>query len=316
MARTMVDRAADMEVFDTVVRVGSLSGAGRALGLTPSAVSRILSRLELRLGVRLLIRSTRALTLTPEGEAYHLAARRILADMTESEGAIAYQGAPRGRVRVNSALAYGRLTIIPLLAAFVARYPEILVEISLSDELTDVLAGQTDVAIRFGPLADSPLTARRLGSSGRTIVASPAYLARAGTPQVPEDLIAHNCLNFSFRRADPAWPFRRDERDYALSVGGNIEANNGETLVQLAQQGAGIARVGSFHVDADVKAGRLVALLEPYNPGDTENVHAVFVGGANMPRRVRAFVDFLAEQLTGTDNRENDPTRSGLSTPT
>lgn len=300
MARMMVDRAGEMEAFDAVVRSSSLSAAGRALGLTPSAVSRIISRIEARLGVRLLVRTTRALTLTPEGEAYHRAARRILADLTESEGAIAWQAAPRGRLRVSASLAYGRLTIVPLLADFTALYPQILVDISLSDEITDVLAGDADVAIRFGPLADSPLTARRLGANGRTIVASPAYLSRAGTPLTPEDLLAHNCLSFNFRRAEPGWPFRREGQDFALSVRGNIEANNGETLVQLAAQGVGIARVGSFHVDADIAAGRLTALLEPFNPGDTEDIHALFVGGTATPRRVRVFVDFLAKRLSGS----------------
>lgn len=303
MSRTMVDRASEMEAFDAVVRAGSLSGAGRALGLTPSALSRILSRIEQRLGVRLLIRTTRALTLTPEGAAYHLAARRILADLAESEGAIASQAAPRGRLRISVGPAYGRLAIVPLLPGFVARYPEIRVDISISDALVDVLSGQTDVAIRIGALSDSPLTARRLGANGRTIVASPAYLACAGTPAVPQDLIGHNCLNFNFRRADPDWRFRGDGGDYVLSLGGNIETNNGETMLQLAQQGVGIARLGSFHVDAEVAAGRLVALLEAYNPGDTEDIHALFVGGASTPRRVRVFVDYLIEQLSWPSGR-------------
>jgi DNA-binding transcriptional LysR family regulator len=293
----MVDRAGEMEAFDAVARTGSLSAAGRLLGLTPSALSRIISRIESRLGVRLMIRTTRTLSLTPEGEAYRLAARRILADMTESEGAISYQASPRGRLRVSASLAYGRLTIVPLLGEFVALYPEILVDLSLGDELTDVLGGKADVAIRFGPLSDSPLTARRLGSNGRTIIASPEYLKRAGTPTVPEDLLDHNCLNFNFRRADPGWPFMRDGHQIALNVGGNIEANNGETLVQLAQRGVGIARVGSFHVEADIAAGNLIALLQLYNPGDTEDLNALFVGGASTPRRVRVFVDFLVERL-------------------
>lgn len=297
MWRASADRASDMEAFDAVVRAGSLSGAGRALGLTPSALSRIISRLEARLGVRLLIRTTRVLTLTPEGEAYHLAARRILADLDEAEGAIADQAAPRGRLRLSVGPAYGRLTLVPLLPAFAARYPEILVDVSVTDTLVDVLAGQADVAIRIGPLADSPLTARRLGASRRTIVASPDYLARAGTPEVPEDLLGHNCLNFSFRRAGSDWPFRREGRDYALSPRGNIETNNGETMGELVRLGVGISRLGRFHVADDLAAGRLVALLEPYNPGDTEEIHALFVGGASTPRRVRVFVDFLVEQL-------------------
>ncbi len=297
MAREMIDRSGEMEAFVAAIREGSFSSAGRVLGLTPSAVSRIVARIEARLGVRLIVRTTRSMTLTPEGEAYHLAAQRILADMAETEDAIAEQAAPRGRLRVSAALAHGRLSIVPLLEEFVERYPGILVDISLGDTLVDIAGGRADVAIRFGPLPDSLLTARKLGENGRTIVASPDYLARMGTPQIPEDLLGHNCLNFNFRRAEPVWPFRRDGRDYALGVKGNIEANNGETLVQLARQGVGIARVGSFHVVDDIAAGRLVALLEPYNPGDREDIHAVFVGGTNTPTRVRVFVDFLAERL-------------------
>lgn len=293
----MADRASDLQAFDAVIRAGSLSGGGRALGLTPSALSRMISRIEQRLGVRLLIRSTRALTLTPEGKAYHLAAQRILADLAEAEAAIASQAAPRGRLRVSVGPSYGRLTIVPLLGAFVARYPEMLVDISVTDELADVLTGQADVAIRIGSLPDSPLTARRLGCSRRCLVASPAYLARAGTPRLPADLAAHNCLRFNFRSAEAGWPFRSDGVDQLLAVRGNIEANNGETLHQLVLQGVGIARLGRFHVGADVAAGRLVALLEDHYPGDTEDIHALFVGGANTPRRVRVFVDFLVESL-------------------
>jgi DNA-binding transcriptional LysR family regulator len=153
------------------------------------------------------------------------------------------------------------------------------------------------VAIRFGPLADSTLTARKIGETRRVIVASPDYLAANGTPQAPEDLHRHNCLNFNFRRAEPVWPFRREGRDFALSVRGSIEANNGETLGQLAAAGVGIARVGRFSVAAEIADGRLVPLLETFNPGDVELIHAVFVGGANTPARVRVFVDFLAARL-------------------
>lgn len=291
------DRARELAVFSAIARTGSFSAAGRALDLTPSAVSRTIDRVEARLGVRLLIRTTRALTLTAEGQSYLGAARRILADLDEAERVIADQGAPRGRLRVSAALSHGRLCIVPLLGDFVLRYPHILVDISLTDTVVDIAAGQADVAIRFGPLADSALTARRIGETGRCIVASPAYLARHGTPQLPEDLLRHNCLNFNFRRAEPVWPFRRDGRDYALSVTGTIEANNGETLGQLAVDGIGITRVGHFGVVDDIAAGRLVPLLEDFNPGDVETIHAVFVGGANMPARVRVFVDYLAERL-------------------
>lgn len=291
------DRARSLEVFAAVAAQGSFSAAGRVLGLTPSAVSRTVDRIEARLGVRLLLRTTRALTLTAEGQAYLGAARRILTDLDDAEQAIADQGAPRGRLRVSAALSHGRLCIVPLLGEFARLYPHILVDISLSDSIVDVAAGQADVAIRFGPLADSGLTARKLGENGRVIVASPGYLGRHGTPRVPADLHDHNCLNFNFRRAEPVWPFCDGRSDYAMTVTGNIEANNGETLGQLAAAGVGITRVGAFSVVDELADGRLVPILEDFNPGDVEVIHAVFVGGVNTPARVRVFVDFLAERL-------------------
>ncbi|MBD8679142.1 LysR family transcriptional regulator [Sphingomonas sp. CFBP 13720] len=292
-------RSGEMTVFAVVAEQGSLSAAARTLGLTPSAVSRIVARIEARLGVRLLVRTTRALSLTVEGDAYLRAARRILTDLAEVEGAIADQASPRGRLRVTASLAHGRLFVLPLLGDFTARYPGIVVDLNLSDRIVDVLRGQADVAIRFGQLADSPLTARKLGETGRVVVASPDYLARHGVPRVPDDLLNHNCLSFSFRRAEPGWPFRQDGRDRALAVTGTIEANNGESLTQLARAGVGIARVGRFAVEDDLATGRLVPLLEAYNPQDHEPLHALFVGGATMPARVRAFVDFLVERMNG-----------------
>lgn len=291
------DRARALELFAAVAAEGSFSAAGRKLGLTPSAVSRAIDRIEARLGVRLLLRTTRALTLTVEGQAYLGTARRILADLDDAEQAIADQGAPRGRLRVSVSLAHGRQCVVPLLGDFVRLHPHILVDVGLTDRVVDVAGGQADVAIRFGPLADSALTARKLGETRRVIVASPDYLARHGTPSVPEDLHDHVCLNFNFRRVEPVWPFRKDGRDYALGVRGSIEANNGETLAQLATAGVGITRVGAFSVVERIAAGRLVPILEEYNPGDVEAIHAVFVGGANTPARVRVFVDFLAERL-------------------
>ena len=291
------DRARELEVFAATVEGGSFSAAGRTLGLTPSAISRTIDRIEARLGVRLMLRTTRLLTLTAEGRAYLGVARRILTDLDDAEREIADQGAPRGRLRVSAAFAHGRQRIVPLLGEFARLYPHILVDISLTDAIVDIVGGQADVAIRFGMLPDSPLTARRIGETGRTIVASPDYLARCGTPEVPEDLHDHNCLNFNFRRAEPVWPFRKQGRDYALTVHGNVEANNGETLGQLALDGVGITRVGNFSVAADLVAGRLVPILEAFNPGDIEHIHAVFVGGANMPARVRVFVDFIAGRL-------------------
>lgn len=297
---TSFDRARDFEVFAAIAATGSFSGAGRRLSLTPSGVSRAVDRIEARLGTRLLLRTTRALTLTAEGQTYLGGARRILADIDEVEQSIADQGAPRGRVRVSAAVSHGRVCIVPLLKAFVRRYPSILVDINLSDETVDIAAGQADIAVRSGPLADSGLMARRLGDNGRTIVASPAYLAEWGTPQSPEDLARHNCLNFNFRRAEPVWPFRRDGRIETFEVHGSIEANSGETLLQLALDGVGIARIGNFAIGRAIAHGRLIPLLEPFNPGDREIFHAVFMGGANLPTRIRLFVDYLAEHYGET----------------
>ena len=291
------DRARALALFASVVEHGSFSAAGRVLDLSPSAVARAIDRIEARLGVRLLLRSTRALSLTVEGQSYLQAARRILTDLDDAEQQIADQGAPRGRLRVSAALSHGRLCVVPLLGAFAALYPHILVDIALTDTLVDVAAGQADVAVRFGPLADSTLMARKLGTTRRVIVASPDYLARHGTPLVPEDLHRHNCLNFNFRRAEPVWPFRRNGQDFALSVRGNIEANNGETMGQLAAIGIGVARVGAFSVAEEIANGRLVPLLADFDPGDVEVIHAVFVGGVSVPARVRVFVDFLAAHL-------------------
>jgi DNA-binding transcriptional LysR family regulator len=290
-----LDGAKDMAVFAAVASTGSFSAAGRQLDLTPSGVSRTIDRIEARLGARLLLRTTRALTLTAEGRTYLGGARRILSDIDEVEQAIADQGAPRGRVRVSASVAHGRVCIVPLLKEFVERYPGIVVDANLSDEKVDIAQGQADVAIRSGPLVDSQLMARRLGDNGRTIVASPEYLAAHGTPQVPEDLAQHNCLNFNFRRAEPVWPFRRDGEHFTMTVKGSVEANSGETLQQLALDGVGIARLGNFELGRALAEGRLIPLLEPFNPGDREVFQAVFVGGANMPTRIRVFVDHLAE---------------------
>jgi len=292
-------RSGEMEVFAKVVDEGSLSAAARALGLTPSAVSRIIARTEQRLGTRLLLRTTRAITLTAEGDAYLHGARRILADMIEVEEAITDQGVPRGRLRVSAALGHGRQTVVPLVAAFSAQYPQVLVDLTLSDEITDILGGQADVALRFGHLPDSSLSARFIGDTGEVIVASPAYLERCGTPQQPEDLARHNCLRFNFRRAVSEWPFVREGQAFSLKVAGNIECSSGEALAQMAKVGAGIARIGTFTVADELRSGELVPLLEAYNPGDREPIHAVFVGGPAMPARVRVFVDFMVANHQG-----------------
>lgn len=291
------DRTAEMETFLSVAQAGSLSAAARELDLTPSAVSRIMTRIEKRLGVRLIVRSTRSLRLTSEGESYALAAQRILKDLDDTETTIANRGSPSGNIKVSTATAHSRLTIVPLLKEFLQRYPDITIEIDVTDQISDVSAGHVDVAIRFGQLPDSGLHARRLGETGRVVIASPEYLANAGVPQTPADLKNHNCLDFSFRRLEPGWPFRENGHDFTLSVSGNVIANNGETLVELAMQGIGITRVGRFHVEQALASGQLVPLLEEYNPQDREAIHAVYIGGKNVPARIRVFVDYLVEKM-------------------
>lgn len=304
MSRDRINRAADMEIFATAIERGSFSAAARVLGLSPSAVSRAISGIEARFGVRLIVRTTRALAMTAEGEAYYHAARRILADLAEVEQAIGEQAAPRGRLRVSTTLSYGRLHIVPLLGEFLDLYPGIIVDISLTDAVIDLVEERADVAIRIGPLPDSPLIARRLGESDRAVVASPAYVARHGAPLAPEDLHAHRCLGFNFRRQQPWWPFRRDGREISLPITPAIEANNGDTVTQLALSGVGIARVGRFNAVDMIADGRLVELLADYNPGDIEPFHALFLGGSTLPARVRVFIDFLADRLaTGSSRR-------------
>jgi DNA-binding transcriptional LysR family regulator len=296
MPRILMERSGEMEVFCRVVREGGFSAAARSLDLTPSAVSKLIARLEARLGARLLLRTTRALTLTDEGDAYHRAARRILQELDEADQEAA-GGAVRGRLRVNASVPFGHLFLTPMIPAFLERHPDVIVDLSLTDDVVDLLAQRADLAIRMGALPDSGLVARKLGQSRRVVCASPAYLARHGTPATPEALAGHNCLGFNFRRWRDGWPFRRDGRAIEQAVLGNLLANNGETVRQMALAGAGIARLGRFHVAADIEAGALVPVLEAFNPGDLEMVHAVYVGGGQVPRRVRAFIDHVAENL-------------------
>jgi DNA-binding transcriptional LysR family regulator len=291
-----MERSGEMEVFARVVEEGGFSAAARALDLTPSAVSKLIARLEARLGTRLLVRTTRALTLTEEGEAYHRAARAILPQLNEAEEA-AGAGAVRGRLRINASIPFGAMYVAPALPAFLARHPDLRIDLSLTDDVVDLLGARADVAIRMGTLPDSALTARKLGQSRRVVCAAPGYLARHGTPQHPSDLDRHDCLGFNFRRWRAGWPFIVDDREILQPVAGSLTVNNGETMRQLALAGAGIARLGLFHVAADIAAGALVPILEAYNPGDPELIHAVHIGGGQVPHRVRVFIDYMVEVL-------------------
>ncbi|MDZ5454409.1 LysR family transcriptional regulator [Labrys sp. ZIDIC5] len=299
----MDNRAGEMEVFVTAAELRSFSAAGRKLHLSPSAVSKLVTRIEDRLGARLLVRTTRTLQLTPEGETYLGRAQAILADIAETERMISSGGevVPSGRLRVSASVGFGARCVVPVLPDFLARYPKVELDLSLTDDVIDLVEEKADIAIRSGPLRDSTLKARKILESRRVITASPGYLARHGMPATPEDLERHNCLLFNFRRGLDSWPFR-DPGSASLrrvQVSGNLQANNGPTMRKLCLDGLGLVRLGRFHVQPDIDAGLLVPLLEDYNALDVELIHAVFVGHDHLAARIRAFVDFLAERIGG-----------------
>lgn len=300
MARILMERSGEMEVFARVVEKASFSAAARSLDLTPSAVSKLIGRLEQRLGTRLLARTTRALTLTEEGAAYHRAAERILQDLNEADQAVA-TGAARGRIRVNASLPFGTVFVAPSIGRFMESHPNLTVDLSFTDEVINLLEEKADIAIRVGNLPDSSLKARKLVQSRRVVCASPDYLKRHGTPLAPADLSQHNCLTFNFKRSRIGWPFRHRRREFELPVSGNLQVNNGETMRQIVLKGTGIARLGRWHVADALRSGELVALLEDFNPGDLELIHAVYLGGGNVPSRVRTFIDHMIETLDRSD---------------
>ena len=297
----MDNRAGEMDIFVRTAELGSFSAAGRRLRLSPSAVSKLVTRIEDRLGTRLMVRSTRALQLTPEGEVYLERARQILGEIDEAERMVAGGGraVPRGRLRVSASVGFGVRYVVPLVPEFLQTYPHVELELSLSDSVIDLIEERADIAIRSGPLNDSTLKARKILQSRRVIVASPAYLDGRGVPQTPDDLADHNCLQFNFRRSVDAWPFRDPGGGpiYSRAICGNIQVNNGPTMRRLCLDGLGLARVGQFHVQPDIEAGKLVEVLTPYNPDDIELIHAVFAGHEHLAARIRAFVDFLAAKV-------------------
>ncbi|AMS41813.1 MULTISPECIES: LysR family transcriptional regulator [Aminobacter] len=298
MMRVDVNRFGEMEVFVRAVESGGFSAGARALDMSPSAVSKLVSRLENRLGTRLVNRSTRRLQLTPEGCAFYERSVVILADLKEAEQCAAAGEAPRGRLRVNANVPFGKHFLLPLLPQFLARYPEISVDIALSDIVVDLLEARADVAIRAGPMKSSSLVARKLGATRMMIVGAPAYFAMRGMPRSADELKRHNLLGPSYARTMPAWPVLQGGAVVDVTPTGNVQASDGEALRELALAGIGLARIAAFQVRDDLAAGRLANVLEEANPGDLEDVHAVFLGnGGPVPARVRALLDFLAETV-------------------
>lgn len=294
----MDNRAGEMAVFVRVVESGSFSEAARMLRMTPSTVSKLVARIEERLGARLVERSTRALTLTAEGQFYYERSRDLLGRLEETEQQLAQgRGEPEGLLRVNSSVSFGAAAIEPLLPDFFRRHPRITLDLSLSDEVVDLYLERTDVAFRVGELRDSNLMARKIGTTRRRIVGSPAYLARMGVPLAAEDLAAHNCLGFNFRRANPVWPMRESGRIVERMLSGNLLANNAETLRRAALAGVGLARVADYHLRDLIARGDLVEVLAETAQAEVDEIHAVYKGSAHMPARLRAFLDYFVPRL-------------------
>jgi len=299
MPRIDVNRSGEMEAFVQVVERDGFSAAARALVMTPSAVSKLVARLEARLGVQLVHRSTRKLQLTPEGRQFYERSVRVLADLDEAERCAAAGAAPRGRVSINTSVSFGHHVLVPMLSDLLEQHPQLTIDLSLTDRVVDLMDERADIAIRWGQLPPSDLIARRLGETRQAIVASPAYLARHGTPRTPHELESHNRLGWSYRRVVADWPLLVEGRVIALSVSGTVRVGDGETLRQLVLAGIGLARLSLYHVHDDLIAGRLVPVLEDFNPRELQPIHAVYLGKAGrLPARVRAVLDYLAAQLS------------------
>ncbi|GJE15676.1 LysR family transcriptional regulator [Methylobacterium marchantiae] len=295
----MDNRLGEMEMFVQVARSGSFAAAAKALRQTPSAVSRAVARIEARIGTRLIVRTTRSLRLTQEGEAYLLRASDVLAEVDAIEGSLDRGSTePSGRLRVNASVPFGMHVLVPMLPAYLAAHPRMTIDLTLTDEVVDLVEARADVAIRIGPLRDTRLRAKRLGSSRMVVVASPGYLAEHGVPRHPAELERHNCLNFSFRRSLDSWPFQVNGAVVHRPIAGNFYGSSGEIVRTMAIGGGGIARLARFHVSADLAAGALQPLLESFNPGDAEEIHALYAGSERLSPRLRSILDFLGERAT------------------
>lgn len=300
----------DMAAFVRSVELGGFSAAARTLGLTPSAISKLVTRLEDRLGVRLLNRTTRSLALTPEGEAYLHRSQRILADIAEAEGEVAqFRALPRGLLRINVGTAFGMHQLSPALPEFLQRHPEVQVELTVTDRLVDLIEEGADMGIRTGVLADSSLVARKICDLERVICASPAYLKQHGTPKKPSDLHAHNCLRLAGFPSLWRWPFDTPAGVRPIEVAGNVLANNAESLMQLAIVGAGIVRLVDAVVGEQIRAGRLVAILEDCHHAEPLPLSVVYPHGRHRSPKVAAIADFLVEKFSHAPWRSSKPGR-------
>lgn len=303
-----MDRAAEMGIFVQAVRHGSFSAAARAMDMSPSAISKQVRRLEDRLGVTLFNRTTRRISLTEAGQAFYQRASRIVAEIEEAEeAATAFQQNVRGTLRVAATAAFTRVVVLPRINAFLARHPDLDLELELTDRPVNVVSEGLDAAIQLSEQIEDPsLVARRLAVNERLICATPAYLLAHGTPQTPEDLLHHNCLTMYTVARFNDWEFEDDQGRRVIHVNGNFHANTADALYHAVLGGVGLARLSTWLVADDLRAGRLVPLLPRY-PHTRSTYYVLYPHGPYVSRRVRAFVDYLVGLF-----RPHPPWRSSL----
>ena len=293
-----MESLSDIAVFVHVVRSGSFTAAAEKLDLSKSVVSKYVTRLEDRLGARLLNRTTRRLSLTEVGQAFFERSQRALCEIEEAEAEVSrLQSEPRGELRLSSPMSFGILHVAPLLPAFQVRYPELTVDMVLDDRKTDLVDEGFDLAIRIGELPDSSLVARRLGPCRQVVCGSPEYFARNGVPQSPEDLADHPALTYRYQDAPAEWRLVDDEGNFhQVAINGRLQMNNSLALREALLKGAGVTLTPTFVVGADIKAGRLMAVLADYKALEV-SIYAVYPQRKHLSPKVCAFVDFLSDQI-------------------
>lgn len=295
-----MDRIECMRAFVEAVRAESFAAAARKLDVPRSKISKQVQSLEQALGVQLLMRTTRSLHLTEAGAAYYEDAQDVLASLDEAEERARGTTGIRGVVRCNVPVSFGMRVLVGLVPKFIGKYPEIELQVSLTDHLIDTVRGGFDVTIRIADLTDSSLAARRIMPAARSLVASPAYLARHGTPEVPDDLASHAFLNYGCLQGGITIQLTRGKEVRRVRTRGPVIADNGDFLAEMAMAGLGVTLVPDFIAQAGLDSGRLVRVLEAWSPPPIA-VHALFAQSRNMPLRLRRFVDFLVSELGGED---------------
>jgi DNA-binding transcriptional LysR family regulator len=295
----MLDRLTGLEVFAKVAAAGSLSAAGRAMGMSQTMVTKHIAALETRLGVKLFHRSTRRLSITEAGRNYLEASERILAEIEAADAAVAADRVePRGLLRLNAPVAFGARQIASLLSEFAQRHPLVTVELGLNDRLVDLAEEGWDLAIRIGSLSNSSLIARRIAPCRTVVCAAPSYLAARGRPRMVSSLADHNCLGYTLSSVTGVdrWAFGA-RGDVIIPVSGNLRANNGDALRAAAIAGQGLAYLPTFIVADDMRAGTLVALDLDQPTVEFGGIYAVFLPDRHPAAKVRAFIDFIANRF-------------------